>query len=157
MIMEKKYPFFRLKLSIETFKPSHFSFHYPQSKKLGRPWLKYPKFLQSIVPYLPGYQYDFPPNDPSLHDLCLYDNMQRERGQWAVYYTRYSPKFYNNVFLFVDLTTLGTKPLILIYRRGNFVCHHCWYTSIYQPLSYPFRSLDFYTEVKVTHTEYMLM
>ena len=43
-----------------------------------------------------------------------------------------SPKFYNNVFLCVSLPTLGTlvnfywriqtfQPLILIYKRGNFV------------------------------------
>ena len=32
--------------------------------------------------------------------------MQREKGQWAVYYT--SPQsFFNNVFLFVSLKTLG--------------------------------------------------
>ena len=48
------------------------------------------------------------------------------------------PKFYNNVFLFIGLTTLETftellfiklsvqtfQPFILIYRRGNFVCLH---------------------------------
>ena len=47
-----------------------------------------------------------------------------------------SPKFYNNVFLFVGLTTLGIlivwfiklsvnkfQPLSLIYRRGDFVYH----------------------------------
>ena len=30
------------------------------------------------------------------------EGRERERGQWAINYT------YNNVFLFVDLTTLGT-------------------------------------------------
>ena len=29
------------------------------------------------------------------------------RGQWAVYYTSHQ-KFYNNIFLFVGLTTLDT-------------------------------------------------
>ena len=33
--------------------------------------------------------------------------LQEGRGQWAVYYTN-SPKFCNNIFLFVYLTTLGT-------------------------------------------------
>ena len=33
------------------------------------------------------------------------------------------------------------QPLIVIYRRGNYVYHHWVCTSIYWPLSYPFRSL----------------
>ena len=33
------------------------------------------------------------------------------------------------------------QPLIIIYRRGNFVDYHWGYISIYRPLSYPFRSL----------------
>ena len=33
------------------------------------------------------------------------------------------------------------QSLILIYRRGNFMYHHWGCTSIYWPLSYPFRSL----------------
>ena len=33
------------------------------------------------------------------------------------------------------------QPLILIYRRGNFVCHDWGCTSIFRPLSYPFKSL----------------
>ena len=33
------------------------------------------------------------------------------------------------------------KPLFVIYRRCNFVYHYRVCTSIYQPLSYPFRSL----------------
>ena len=59
--------------------------------------------------------------------------------------------FYNNVFFFVGLTTLGTfielwlvgslsfqtfQPLIVIYRRVNFVHHLFECTSIYRPLSY---------------------
>ena len=57
---------------------------------------------------------------------------ERERGQWVVYYTS-SYKFYDNVFLIVDLTTLltlvnfdGFQPLILIYRRGNFLYYIFW-------------------------------
>ena len=55
---------------------------------------------------------------------------------------------------FVGFTNLGTfigclnklsvqtfQSLILIYRRGNFVCHHWGCTWIHLPLSYPFRSL----------------
>ena len=34
------------------------------------------------------------------------------------------------------------QQLIVIYRRDNFVYHHLKCTSIYRPLSYPFRSLD---------------
>ena len=34
------------------------------------------------------------------------------------------------------------QPLIIIYKRGNFVYHHKGYcTSIYRQISYPFRSL----------------
>ena len=60
------------------------------------------------------------------------------------------------LFLFVSLTTWGQWilkgwfiKLILtnncIYRRKNFVYDHwgCTITSIYRPLSYPFRSLIF--------------
>ncbi len=70
----------------------------------------------------------------------------------------WSPKFYNNVFIFVSLTTLWTntefwlvgllslsvqtfQQLILIYRRSNFVCHYWECTSIYRQFSYTFRSL----------------
>ena len=37
--------------------------------------------------------------------LYKYIHIQEERGQWAVYY--FSPQSFN-VFLFFDLTTLGT-------------------------------------------------
>ena len=66
------------------------------------------------------------------------------------------PKFYENVFLLVCLTTSTVliyllnklsvqtfKPLFITYRRRNFVYHHQECTSIYQPQSYPFRSLAF--------------
>ena len=33
------------------------------------------------------------------------------------------------------------EPIILIYRRADFVYHGCECTSIYRPLSYPLRSL----------------
>ena len=55
------------------------------------------------------------------------------------------------VFLFIGLTIWGPQriliiqtfqPLILIYRRGTFVYHHWGCTSIYRPLSFPFRSLQ---------------
>ena len=66
--------------------------------------------------------------------------------------------FYNNVFLFVGLTTLGDfkwiligwfiklkvktfQPLIIIYKMGNFVYYHLGCTSIYRPVSYPLRYL----------------
>ena len=42
---------------------------------------------------------------------------------------------------FIKLSGQTFQPLILIYRRGNFVYHHWECTSIYRPLSYPFRSL----------------
>ena len=37
------------------------------------------------------------------------------------------------------------QPLILIYRKDNFMYHHWDCTSIYWPLSYPFRSLQITT------------
>ena len=73
-----------------------------------------------------------------------------------------SPKFYNKVFLFVGdfcwiligwfirLSVLTFHPTILIYRRINFVYHQWVCTSIYQPLSYPFRSL------KQCHSEILI-
>ena len=70
--------------------------------------------------------------------------------QWTVYYTSHQSIF-NNVFLFVDWTTLGIfwiligwfielsvqtfQTKIVIYRWGNFVYHHWGCTSIYRRLS----------------------
>ena len=59
----------------------------------------------------------------------------------------------NNIFLYVYVTTLigcsikssvqTFQPLVVIYRRGNFMYQNYWgCTSIYRPLSYPFRSQD---------------
>ena len=58
-------------------------------------------------------------------------------------------------FLFVGSKTLGFmisrftrfnvktfQPQIVIYWRGIFVCNHWGSTSIYQPLSYPFKFLE---------------
>ena len=46
--------------------------------------------------------------ETSSHLNLLFANMkwQEARGRWAVYYTE--PQSFNNFFLFVDLTTLGT-------------------------------------------------
>ena len=67
------------------------------------------------------------------------------------------PKVCNNVFLLVGLTTLGifvnfdwlihyvkcsnVLTTNFNYRRSNFVYHYLECTSIYQLLSYPFKSL----------------
>ena len=97
--------------------------------------------------------------DPNWSNDCI--SLQGGRGQWAVYYTS-SKNFYNNVFKFVTLGTfidfwlvgsfsLAAKrfnPPIVYYKRGNFVYHHWIYTSIYRPLSYPFRSLIFGSVIK---------
>ena len=37
------------------------------------------------------------------------------------------------------------QPLIVLYRRGNFVYHHWRCTSIYRTLSYPFRPVSKFT------------
>ena len=42
---------------------------------------------------------------------------------------------------FVELSVQTFQPLILFYRRSNFVCHHWGCISICRPLSYPFRFL----------------
>ena len=57
------------------------------------------------------------------------------------FFIKSPPKFYNNVFSFFGLTILRTlmnydllahklniqmfQPIVLIYRRDNFVYHHC--------------------------------
>ena len=83
---------------------------------------------------------------------------QRKRGQWVVYYT--SPQIIIKMFsyslafqlwalqlilicCFIKLKVQTFQPIILIYRNGDFVYNHWGSTSIYQPLSYPFRSLFF--------------
>ena len=82
---------------------------------------------------------------------------QGGREHCAVYYT--SPQSFTIFFvLFVGLTTLGNlidfigcfvkfiiqkfQPLIVINRRGIFVYHNWGCTSIYWPLSHPFRYLE---------------
>ncbi len=42
---------------------------------------------------------------------------------------------------FIKSSVQPFQPLILIYRRDNIVYYHWGCTSIYRPLSYPFRSL----------------
>ena len=71
---------------------------------------------------------------------------QRGRGHWVVYYTG-SQSFVIKLayqlwgLWFVGLLSWMTKPLIVIYRRVNFVFHNWECTLIYRPLSFPFRSL----------------
>ena len=44
---------------------------------------------------------------------------------------------------FIEFWLVGFKLLILfIHKRGNFVCHHWGWISIYRPLSYPLRTLQ---------------
>ena len=42
---------------------------------------------------------------------------------------------------FIKCSVQTFQPLTLIYRRDNFVCHQWLFTSIYQPMSYRFKSL----------------
>ena len=55
------------------------------------------------------------------------------------------PKVFNNVFLFIGLTTLGTFNLLVYlvecFNFCDFVDHHWGCTSLYRLLYYPFRSL----------------
>ena len=82
--------------------------------------------------------------------------IQGGRGHWTVHYT--SPQSFIVKFsylsagqlwglllsllvdLFIQLSVQTFQPLIVIYRTGSFVHHHWGCTSIYWPLSYPFRS-----------------
>ena len=86
-----------------------------------------------------------------------WDILSREGGDIGLL-VHWSPKFYNNVSLFVALKTLGTSfitiflfiklgvqmflLLILIWRSSYFVNHHWERNSIFWPLYYPFRSLQ---------------
>ena len=49
------------------------------------------------------------------------------------------------VICIYKLAKSNFKPIILIYRRGNFVYHNLKCTLIYHPLSYPIRSLTLKT------------
>ena len=51
------------------------------------------------------------------------------------------------------ITKAQSSPLIVIYTRGNFMYHHLGFISIYQPLSYPFRSLANYTGTQTFGSE----
>ena len=64
----------------------------------------------------------------------------RERERTMGYLLHQSPKFNNNVLLFVGLTTLGTLVNFnwLVYQVECSNVSTC--TLIYRPLSYPFRS-----------------
>ena len=71
-----------------------------------------------------------------IADKQMVSNPERQ-GTMACFLHQ-SPKFYNKVCLFIGLTF---QQLILIFKRGNFVCHYQECTSIYRLLSYSFRSL----------------
>ena len=80
--------------------------------------------------------------------------LTREGGDSGLFITLV-PKVLYSVFLFVGLTTLATfiefclvgtlswvfflkfQPLVVIYKRVNFVSHHWVCKSFYQPLPYP--------------------
>ena len=90
--------------------------------------------------------------------INLFLDLQRGRGNFAVHYTSLQ-SFKITFFLFVGLTTLQTftywiliswfirlrvqtfQPIIIFYRRDNFVYCHWGCKSIYWLLCYPFRSL----------------
>ena len=55
---------------------------------------------------------------------------------------------------FLKLSVQTLQPLIVIFRRGNFLYNHWGCTSIYRQLSYPFRFLyvcPFLTDICVCH------
>ena len=84
--------------------------------------------------------------------------MQGGRGHCTVYYT--SPQSFmitfsfwlaeqlwgllmNLIGCFIQLNVQMFQLLNVIYSRGNSLYNHWWCASIYRPLSYPFRSLDY--------------
>ena len=77
---------------------------------------------------------------------------QRGKVQWTVNYTGTYPKFYYHVFLdgpktfllFQNSSVQTLQPIVIVCRRGNFVYQNARCTSIYRPLSYPFRYLTMY-------------
>ena len=58
---------------------------------------------------------------------------------------------------FIKLSVQTFKPLIVIYRRGNLVYLHLGCISINRPLTYPFRSLFFYSFFQVCLNLVMLL
>ena len=73
------------------------------------------------------------------------------RGHWDLYYTspqsfiitvyyllayQYGDFYLISICQFIKLSVQTFQPLIVIYRRGNFVFLHWGHTSIYQPLSW---------------------
>ena len=87
-------------------------------------------------------------NSMQLH-VCRSKYMQGGRGYWAVYYTYHQsfmicfPTNFWDLYWFLIGLFFKFQPLIVNYRRFNFVDHHCGCTSIYCPLSYPFRTLKY--------------
>ena len=107
------------------------------------------KYLDVCVPYTFLISFNSPLK------LCKLFSAGRE-GILSVYCT--SPQSYVITFLmgwinnfgdfyrilisrFIQLSVQTFQPLIVIYKRSNFVYHHWGCTPIYRPLSYPFRSL----------------
>ena len=79
-----------------------------------------------------------------ISDLYIMINSRRERILGCLLH--WSQKFYNKVFLFVGLTTMGTFIEFWMVGSLSWVSKHCYYhwgcAEIVLPLSYPFlRSL----------------
>ena len=80
--------------------------------------------------------------------------IQSGRGHWAVYYTslqnfikksfliRWLNNFGNFLIVwFIKMNFQTFQPLIVIFRKDNYMCSHWECLSVYRPLSCPFRSL----------------
>ena len=89
-------------------------------------------------------------------------SMQEGRGHWAVNHTRPQTfiakiRWLNNFWDFFEFCFKSFQPLIVIYRRGNFVYHHWVCTSIYRSLSFPFRSVFLMLFVKFFFITFVLL
>ena len=95
--------------------------------------------------------------DKTMADKFMYipnddtQNYPFRRLQLVVETFRHSTKYINQSNLigwFIKSSVHTFLPLILIYWRGNFVCKYWGCTSIYRPLSYPFKSLIYIIVIK---------
>ena len=100
--------------------------------------LTYPCFLQAKLCPVRHYA-----NPREGGDIWLLVHWSPSFINTFSYSLAFNFRYFNYIliFWFKKLIVQTLLPLILIYRKSISIYHHCRCTSIYQPLSYPFRSL----------------
>ena len=95
------------------------------------------------MPYPPPFLFD---RQIYLHIWEVFVLSGGGRGHWAVYsYSLAGQRWkllLNLIGWFIKLSVQTFQPLIVIYRKGNFVYRDWGCTSICRSLSYPFRLLN---------------